>query len=225
MRLNDIINESSDLDRKYRREAETAYEELLQAFVDMGREEAMKIKGNGLMAPREMLDHPEDIGLVLFDMSMDRRASGGFSDREFGYPVLYLFIDMDRDALMQMRSNEYRKTIIHEFIHSFDAYRMRVMRPTNNLPNDEYYNDPSETNAYYQEAISHFENQMNRIPARTRDMYMQKYGSDFESFLELMSVMLDDSFLKYKSVKTDRALKKRLYQYWDEEVRTGRAFD
>ena len=224
MRLNDIINESAQSDRSQRMRAEKAYEELLRAFTRMGGAEAMIPKANGLVAYDAMLGHSEEIALVLMDSSNNRGAIGGFSKDKQGNDVLYLFVDLDKDVVGQLRKNEYRKTIVHEFIHVLDSYRMDVMAPTNNLSNTDYFNDPSETNAYYQEAISHFERQMSRIPAYARDRYMERYSSRFEDFLELMSVMLDDSFLKYKSVKTDRALKRRLYQYWDEEVRTGNIF-
>ena len=224
MKLNDIINESPQSDKEQRNRAEDAYEDLLSAFTRMGGVEAMIPKANGLIAHDAMLRHSEEIVLVLMDKSVNRGAIGGFSKDKQGNDVLYLFVDLDKDVVGQLRRNEYRKTIIHEFIHVLDSYRMDVMDPTNNLSNTDYFNDPSETNAYYQEAISHFERQMSRIPASAKERYMERYSSKFEDFLELMSVMLDDSFIKYKNVKTDRALTKRLYQYWDEQVRTGRAF-
>lgn len=226
MRLNQIISplkESPYEDRAFRQRAIEAHAKIIESFVKMGGIEAMQMKNDMLVAWPRDFDHPEDIGLII--RPRQGNDIGGLSQKS-SMNMIHLFIDFDKGLNDQnivniMKTNDYRKTIVHEFIHLFDSQRMKTMRPTSGLSDKDYYNDPSETNAYYQEAIAHFERQMQRIPASARERYMERYSGSFQEFLQLMYMMLDDSFLNERTVETDRALKRRLYRYWDEIVRTG----
>lgn len=174
--------------------------------------------GDALLARPGDFRHPENIGLVLRHREKGDRRIGGI---HFGNDIqLHLWVDLDGDVGEQLRHSDYRKTIVHEFIHVFDSERMNVMAPTSRLSNNDYYNHPVEINAYYQEAVSHFETTFSNMPPSVREQQLNRVSGSFDEFLSLMRVMLDNSFLDARRLRTDRALVRRLYRYWDEMVRT-----
>lgn len=215
MRLTEaFVIESAITDAQQRNRASRAYENLLKRFKAIGGLGGMISQRDSYIATQSILQHPDDIVLVIAPKK-GGQIDGGFEPSK---RLLYLTLDLNRDILTQLQSSQMRTTIVHEFIHLFDSERMRVMRPTRDLPDEEYYNDPSETNAYYQEAIAAFEDMIRRFSPTARELQMRRL-QDFEQFLSLVNTMMSDSFTKWVNVKNDQKIKKRLYQYWYQAIR------
>lgn len=216
MKLNEaIIIESPQGDREQRQRAMKAYNDLIRAFNRIGGLNGM-VYGHGAYLAREtVLRHPENIALALWPAEAGKDGGMHVANR-----TMHLYLDLNGDVASQMQTGRYRTTIIHEFIHLFDSERMRDMEPTNNLPNAKYFNNPIETNAYYQEAIAKFEETMARLGSAGINVQLERM-KDFNQFMGVIDMMMAKDFNNWRDVKTDQKLNKRLYQYWDEYVRTG----
>lgn len=202
----------------YRQRAEEAYYDLLNCIEIIGGISGMQQQNNIYIAPPSILKHPEGIALVLRQITKTS-AIGGINHQSI--PVLHLYVDFNKDIIQQLERREYRKTVIHEFIHVFDKERMTSMKPTSSLSKSDYYNSPVETNAYIQEALSDLEEIFRRMTPKARQVQTKRLSQSFDDFLNVMKDLLADDFFNYRRVKTDRALSRRLYKYWDEIVRNG----
>ena len=100
----------------------------------------------------------------------------------------------------------------------FDSERMKVMSPTSHLPDAQYFNDPSEFNAFTQEAIAKFEEVWRRLSTGAK-INMERQWQSFDRWYQMMQSMIDMDFKKNLNDRNERALKRRLYKYWDETIR------
>lgn len=222
MKLNEaILLEDPQTDMMYRRRAEEAYNDLISSIERIGGIMGMRPIGDAMYAPASLLRHPEMISLVIRHRQEGTRAIGGIGFDDNDESTLHLFVDFDNDIMEQLNRRDYRKTVVHEFIHKFDKERMSHMPSTSHLSQKNYYNSPVETNAYVQEAIYDFESIFQKLPPATRDMQLDRIERNFDDFLGLMRMLIDDDFLGNMNVQVDRNMRKRLYKYWDEVVRQG----
>lgn len=107
--------------------------------------------------------------------------------------------------------------LIHEFIHLFDEQRSSSRLPSINadgsISPEEYYNNPHEFNAYYQEGISELEDTLSTMQNKIPDFYEEKL-SNWKEFYRFAKMRFDDGFLQYLNSKYRRKLEKRLYAYY-----------
>lgn len=202
----------------YRRRAEEAHQDLLTRLEQVGGISAMEVVGDRLYLASDDLQHPEDVSLIVQSREPGDKRIGGITFTHQG-PVLFVFVDLEEDLIDQLNKRDYRKTIVHEFIHLFDSERMTAKPKTSHLSTKDYYNSPVETNAYIQEALSDLEEIFRRMTPQARAVQMQRLSRSFEDFLGVMRQLLEDDFFDHRSVKTDRKLTRRLYRYWDELVK------
>lgn len=217
MRLDEVLLvESPQSDAMHRSRAVKAYDDLLRAVRRINGWEGMERKGQVHVATHMKLRHPEDIALVVWPKQGNQDGGVGVEKR-----ILHLYLDINKDLLMQLKTSHVRTTVVHEFIHLFDSERMKVMNPTNSMGDRAYFNDPIETNAYYQEAIAKFEEMVNRLSDKAYSNMLMAWQS-FDRWYGVVSMMVSSDFLNNMSPRTERAFKKRLYQYWDQYVRPMR---
>lgn len=212
MKLRELF-ESPQSDAMYRSRASQAYNDLVRAVERIGGLDGMDQKQKAFIATHGKLRHPEDIALVIWPKQ--GREDGGIGVEK---RILHLYLDVNKDLIHQLRTSHIRTTIIHEFIHLFDSERMKVMAPTNTSSNQAYFNDPVETNAYYNEALSKYEDMVKRLSPKARENMMRTWQS-FNRWYDTISIMASGDFIENMDSKTERAFKKRLYQYWDQYVR------
>lgn len=220
MKLNEAISlqESPQSDMEHRRRAQKAHRDLLRAVDRIGGALGMYPRPNGLIAPDFVLNHPEGITFVIIYREQGERNIGGINkagDR------LVLFMDEGANIGDELEKDVYERTVIHEFIHVFQKERFGVMRPTANLGNADYYNDPSETDAYIQETLHKFEDRMRRLPPNFKEKYIPRIMRDYKEFESLFFTFMDNDFEQQLNARNERKLKRRLYRYWDEVVRAG----
>lgn len=220
MKLSEAISlhESPQSDMEHRRRAQKAHRDLLEAVDRIGGVLGMYPRPNGLIAPDFLLNHPEGIDFVIIYREQGDRRIGGINEAG---DTLVLFMDEGANIGDELEKDAYTRTIVHEFIHVFQKERFDVMRPTADLGNDDYFNDPSETDAYAQEALSKFEETMKRLPPIFKEKYIPRIMRDYREFESLFFTMMDDDFEQHLNTKNERKLKRRLYRYWDEVVRQG----
>jgi len=211
-----FLYENARTDYEQRARADKAFNDLIAAVKRLRGFDGMSYspQSDAYVAQEYKLRHPEVFSLVLRNKAKESRKDGGFVNR-----TLNLWVYFDQDLVDQIK--RLRVVIIHELIHLFDSERMKVMQSTADLPDEEYFNHPVETNAYYQEAVSKLEDTFSKLPPDVKRRQLERL-QDFDQFLSLVNTMMSDSFTTWVNAKTDQKIKKRLYQYWYQAIR-GRA--
>ena len=108
-----------------------------------------------------------------------------------------------------------KEGFIHEFIHYLDFQRSKGYKPkfTEKTTIYDYYNLPTEYNAYYQEAATYVVNLLN-----DEDMlksFKEKYKGNYHAFYEWMiKSVLDKDFTSSLNNSNNIKLKKRIYNIY-----------
>ena len=126
-------------------------------------------------------------------------------------------------------SSGARTTLVHEFIHYLDS--KRTIDPTSitrsasaqSSTEEEYYNDPREFNAHYQEAMNGFERRLNMImdpdntvPDRFKQAMLKKLDT-YQSFEDhILKTFMDKDFVANLDDKYEKKLLSRLYGAYEE---------
>lgn len=111
-----------------------------------------------------------------------------------------------------------REIVVHEMIHFFDPGRGKG-KAVNPESEKDYYNHPSEWNAFWQEGATAVEGMAsNSMLINNKDYWRRVFGDDFKSFKNSMLKMgvWDKNFVKNLNSKNKKKFDKRLYQLWME---------
>lgn len=107
-----------------------------------------------------------------------------------------------------------RIDVIHELIHYDDWLRYKgEYTGTVGLSPKQYYNHGQEFNANYQELINYFDNRRDK-----ESIIAFNHLEKFENFYDLMVKLLEPEIYQSFNVHTKKKLRKRLYQYWLNEI-------
>ena len=215
-----LLKESPQSDMEQLRAANDIFSDLVNSLNNLPlmayQWRQMPYKGKVLDAvfidKKDMDDVPFDLVLL----PKEGREQGGMT---FDPPRMYIFLDQEGDLASQV-ANE-RRLVIHELVHFLDVHRMGSYTKSSGLSDRDYYNHPMETNAYYMEAIDRYQETMRKLLSSSRTAYeniMRKF-STFDGWMEYMDYIMDEDYRGWLNVKNDRALKRRLYRYWDENVK------
>jgi len=109
-----------------------------------------------------------------------------------------------------------KTSFIHEFIHYLDFKRSKVFKPNFNEKTSlvDYYNHPTEYNAYFQEAATYIVNLFKD------DNVLNKFKEDFPTFDGFLNWMLGNvfnkDFVKNLNDKNKIKITKRVYNIYSE---------
>lgn len=217
--------EGESQDRRYREQAVEIYRKIAERLPQIPINEYRKasLKGNAAFIINADKLGIDEIASIVVTRPFDKSVVGGYDDNT---DALYVFVDMDVFAranndvfAKKLKSSNFRKTIVHELIHKFDNERTNYNRRTSNMSPSGYYNSPDEYNAYYQEAVDHFEKSLDKLKNLGReDIIKTRFGkfSDFSNYM--FNAVLEKDFVKHINKDTETRLKKRLYRFWEEII-------
>lgn len=219
MKIFEILNESPDTDKQQRQTAENAYRQLLSAVKSGQADRHIKVVHPGqaavLSATDVGIDVPITFAFIHRDKAPVKSAVGGLSaDKKY---LIFYIPDLDNIA-KAVQSKTLRITFVHEFVHLLDMGRGGNIPNSSDKDETEYYNDPLEYNAYYQEAIHDFEVTLGQYKQHHNEVYKKIVTriSSFSGFLGFVNQFFESGFTENKHVKTDKRLKRRLFKYWSE---------
>ena len=215
-----LIIESPQSDMEQLRAANDIFSDLIKSLRTLPlmayQWRQMDYKGRTLDAvfidKKDMDDVPFDLVLL----PKEGREQGGMT---FDPMRMYIFLDQEGDLASQI--GKERRLIIHELVHFLDVHRMNAYTKSSGLADKDYYNHPMETNAYYMEAIDRYQETMKKLERGSQSAYdnvMSKFRT-FDGWMQYMDYIMDEDYRGWLNVKNDRAMKRRLYRYWDENVK------
>lgn len=230
MKLNEAlqpISEASEFrDRALRGEAERVHRELVNAIRQYGISAFYNTTfNNGVLLDLGQIAK-QDIKLIL----QDSGPSGALTKvKNKNIPVLIVggfngITDMD---LREDKTDQFvasvligqKATFIHEFIHTLDSYRTNDFfgRPSISDSDEEYFNHPSELNAFYQEGIQSLEDRI--LKFKERGMAWRFANQSFEeTFDNFVKIHLHDEFWNNLTNENKRRIRKRFYNFYSETM-------
>ncbi len=207
-----LIEASYQTDKEFRDIATSAFDKVVDAIKN--KRYQTLTDGSFLLDGSEI---GENLSILLVptskESSLGANYSGGLGTYK-GKPILVLTnVGSDVNTM----HNKIKKDIfVHEFIHYLDKNRHKDKSYKPNINSvEEYYNNPSEFNAFYQDGIR-FIDDMLRNPAIS-GKFKEKF-SDFQSFYDWINngTYFDREFLKNMNEETKKKFQKRLYTVWNE---------
>lgn len=240
------IFENEVTDSHYRQEALKVYKRIVKGFTDNAVKRVnfgnLFMKGEPYSLPfmryfnsRIGVDY-KNLIIVIHGLSGAARGSYGRLNRNGRtYHIIQLFGKGINEPIPEFLRRQ-KSVVIHELIHLLDRVRYKG-NPTGSfegrgISKSDYYNNPSEYNAYYQQAIHEFDSHINRLArdARVSNYYKQElidtlhdyFESGFPGFYkEFRDNNLDKGFVSHMTQSTENRLKKRLYDYYRKRYLNG----
>jgi hypothetical protein len=210
-------------DKHYYDIAEEFYDKMLLGLAD--KNFIVQSDGNIVFKASEIYPQYHDL-LILFTDRETSKTRPTFGDNTFkgGYAFgtykqyKVILINNLRGDKIPSRGI-LKDSFIHEFIHYLDFKRSKGHRPDfdDKTTISDYYNEPTEYNAYYQEAANVFVNLLkdDDILSKIKEKY-----DNFEDFSKwMMENVFDKHFIKNLNEKNKRKLKKRIYNIYSEFLR------
>ena len=135
--------------------------------------------------------------------------------------TIHVFYDPENNIDIKQNS-KLEKTIMHEIIHALDNIRSDFgMNSSTEGSYDEYVNSPSELNAHYQEMIYDVEEFIDMLDKHSNKEKVQELlMATPEKFITFALGRLDASYRKALTSDSLKKYKKRLYQYYHENIKT-----
>lgn len=159
---------------------------------------------------------------VVFAPELDKqghRVLGGLGSAG-GIDVLYLACLIAPGDPRYLSTRINRDTVVHEMIHFFDSRRRKKGETKRSakmgVGTDDYYNHPSEWNAYWQEGASQFERLLGNpgIPKGSPQFEVFFGNGSFKDVQKRVGHFWNKQFLDAMSQGTKRKFDKRLYRLW-----------
>jgi len=176
--------------------------------------------GNILFKASEINTNYKDLLIVFTKQNTDKTKpvfgnfKGGYSFGTFKQYKVIVINNLREDKTPN--KGILKDSFVHEFIHYLDYKRSKGYSPkfTNKTTEIEYYNSPTEYNAYYQEAASYISNLL-------KDKNLSnKFIEKFKTYEKFYNWMLENAFDKhYISNLNDlniKKIKKRVYNIWNQ---------
>lgn len=168
MRYSEIITESPQTDRDYRLAAKVVFNQMVTWVANRVDNDALVVSGGIVAIRMHQIDMDEYAPLVIIlSEPMENNAAIGTVaaafgvDEEAGPYILMTVPDLsDPELANELRRNE--ATFIHEFQHYLDHKRSggKMKTSAHAKTYDEYFNNPSEVFAYYQEGMARLSKMM-----------------------------------------------------------------
>jgi hypothetical protein len=187
-----------------------------------------------LSAQRVGLDEEfGDLHYIFMPANEKYKASlGSYASKDIYFMILGVLIAPNDTKYLSTRITGFKPDFVHEFQHYLMRHRQdhRVSGSDRDLENGgraKYYNNPDETNAYYQEATYKFYDLMKSL--RNADFADKSLLNDKMNFWRemtdqdiveyIISNQLWDEFWKYATPDTKKAFRKRLARFVQQTVR------
>lgn len=212
--------EDARSDKEARDNAEKVFNSIIDNLETKKTASYRPIKdGQAYVLDSVVLSMPSDVPsfkLVLREplAHMGAKVSAGYSGKQ---RAIHVMMDLDTDWVSQLKAT--KSAIIHELIHHFDYVRSNGnIKDSSGKPIKQYYNDSSEVNAYYQEAMHEFEKLYSRIYANnpTAFQVLAKKLKNFEGFLDLVKASADANFVQNWTPETEKKFIKRVSGYYND---------
>lgn len=221
-----VINEDVASDREYRSTAKRIADKLV-SMKETGFDKYVHKDQKVIAIPGEDIDSVLKGDLVLLAMD-DKRpakgvygASGKWRGPEFDRVVVFYILSekiLNKKIWGGLVLEEGR--IVHEVIHMLDSKRQKEYSTSiesdgsiKNLSN--YYNSPSEFNAYYQEGVYRIEDDLEMVSKKRPDI-AKEWLDTWEGFKNFALMRFDDAFREYLNEKFTKKLYRRLYQVYED---------
>ena len=216
----EYINEATVQTDKYYDIADEFYEKMIN---ELNENNFINQKdGNILFKASEINLNYSDLLIIFtnYDTTKtkptfgDNTFKGGYSFGTYKHYKVIVINNLKADKIPSR--GIFKSSFIHEFIHYLDFKRSNGYKPNFNDKTtiSDYYNSPTEYNAYYQEAATYIANLFKdqSILAKFKEKY-----KDFESFYKWMvENVLDKDYIKNLNVKNILKIKKRIYNIYSE---------
>lgn len=221
----------------YRQEAIEAWKKFMD-YIRQGhnpRKFPKYTPNKGILIPVDKIGY-DDLAIILFP----GRGTSGFSKKGLvvngkKYKVIMIpgLKELYDDLTVKSFKNKTwvdKQTFVHEFIHYLDEKRqgefrgsVQAYKTSGNI--EDYYNNPSEFNAFFQEIISLVEEIIKTAARVDAKDVLDKWLSSFKSFDKTVkSVFKRDAtlteFFKKLNKKYRQKYLKRLYTFYEVMVNT-----
>lgn len=207
--------EDTESDRLQRQQALSAYQELIDILEEKG-DDVFRVFSNGLLADRDALRHSQGIGIGILHDDTGRKVAGASPKQR----IIFFYLDTDKPILPQLKKQRQRTSFVHEFQHLIDHDRAGQLKNTRDMDDDEYFNDPSETNAFYQQMVNDWEELWGRLSDSAKKNLLKNQWATFNDWMDyLIKNLAESDFIRFINSKNERKLKRRLYQYWDTNIK------
>lgn len=142
----------------------------------------------------------------------DNTFKGGYSFGTYKHYKVIVINNLKNDKIPS--KGILKDSFIHEFIHYLDFKRSKGYTPNFNEKTtiSDYYNSPTEYNAYYQEAANYIVNLFKDDNILSK--FKEKY-TNFETFYKWMvENVFEKDYIKNLNDKNKKKLKKRIYNIY-----------
>jgi hypothetical protein len=219
------INEATvENDMYYYNIADNFYDKMIIELTD--KNYISQKDGNILFKASEINTNYSDLLIIFTDVNSnktkptfgDNTFKGGYA---FGTYKQYKVIVINN--LWKAKEPErgiLKDSFIHEFIHYLDFKRSKGYKPkwTEKTTVKDYYNAPTEYNAYYQEAASYIVNLL------SDDKYLPHFKENYKTFGSFYKWMIEQVFDKHFISNLNdinkKKLQKRVYNIYDKFFNT-----
>lgn len=212
-----IINEANfENDRMYYNKALSFYNDMM---VELNNGNYIKQDdGNILFKGNEISEEYKNLLILFTDKNsdkttphFDKNSKGGYAIGSFKNYKVIIITNLFGDK--NPSNGIIKDSFIHEFIHYLDFKRSGYSSKVINLKNyNDYYNDASEFNAYYQESVNFIIDILEN--EETNEQFKKKFNNFNDFYLWMISNVFDKDFIKNLNEKYKKKLKKRTYNVY-----------
>lgn len=214
-------------DRKARKVALDFYNSLRE-YLEKHPDQLVKLKdGSFRVYPVDFWRNPKApyISVLLTPESKGQRGGMG---KVGNLDVMVLNVLKGPGDLSYVSTRLDKNTVVHEMIHFLDPGSGKGRGPDPTNAND-YYNNPSEWNAFWQEGAERVEAIISGIrrigehnSGAARRGIVNTFGDgSFKNFPSSLDSFWDKEFLGHMNQKTKKKFDKRLYQLFTELKKEG----
>ena len=184
--------------------------------------------GGFSLRAHEFWDYPSARSFAVVFLPKHGSRKGGIGKSgPFDVLVLYNLRNPGNSKYIETETRDMHDVIVHEMIHYLDPGRGKSKGTasrfdTGKLSAKQYYNDPGEWNAFWQEGAASLERMIRSGFGKIPRMREQMFGKgSFNDLLDRAHRHWDVTFLQNLNKKTRRKFEKRLYQLWKEMKDNG----
>ena len=228
-----MVETNPDLDKKNRSIAIGFFRELV-AFLKARPEKLMAVDNDFVIRAKWFWNHPSANNLLIkftpsHDVARGTRMTGGIGHTpDKKYIVLVFSALLGPGDKSYLATRLQKDVVIHEVIHLLDpgfekskggVHRYSAKGTSGGMDWDNYYNDPSEWNAMWQEGAAKAERLIKSDAFREnqgKNKAIRLFFGDgtVSGFVKSAHHIWNDGFLEHMNKKTKRKFDKRLAQLW-----------
>jgi hypothetical protein len=231
MRVYRFLVEDEQSDKRYRAQAQSFFNKLVSFVRSHKKYPYKKItegywEGSLTLLASKVDPNYSDL-LIVFTLGKPFYGAMGPNKNGLLMALSILDNEFDRESIAK-NIDRFRTIFIHEMQHYYDASRWSQgysdfvkkarQRDLNKKgrSNKEYYNNPFEFNAHYQEAIHKFINILSKSVKEKTFMVSHFVPESAQRFIMLMKkVFFNKEFIANLTPENTRKIDKRLYKLYD----------